>query len=101
MSIVDIAFKKLRTRMDEKCEHGRIAPSERVLSVVAGGFVLGFSARRVLTSPLGAISGITLGGALVIRGVTGKCAIKKIVEDEEEKNRVTMIERRYYENKPV
>lgn len=98
MSILDLVIDKVKEKIDEACENGEISQSERVLSVVAGGFILGFSAKRVIKSPLTAISGLTLGGALVVRGVTGKCPIKgavtpaKPIEEED----VTIVEHRYF-----
>lgn len=98
MSILDLVINKVKERIDEACEHGEIPQSERVLSVVAGGFIVGFSAKRILKSPLTAISGLTLGSALVVRGVTGKCAVKGTVEAKKHVNEedVTIVEHRYF-----
>lgn len=94
MSILNLAINKLKERLDEACEHGEIGNSERALSVLAGGFILGFSAKRLLNSPITAISGLTLGGALVMRGITGKCAIKGVLNEANMED-VTVIEHRY------
>ena len=95
MSILNLAIDKLKERLDDACEHGEIGNSERALSVVAGGFIVGFSVKRLLHSPLTAISGLTLGGALVVRGLTGKCAVKGALNEANAED-VTVIEHRYF-----
>ena len=63
--IVNYAFDKLKSTLDENCEGNNISKSERVLSVVAGGFILGMGLKSLLKRPMTAISGVTLGGALI------------------------------------
>ncbi|HLT87104.1 MAG TPA: DUF2892 domain-containing protein [Sphingobacterium sp.] len=88
----------MKTKLDDACEHGAIGSSERMLSVIAGGFILGYSVKKLLKKPLSAVSGITLGGALIARGVTGKCPITGAIGNgEEEEKNLTLIERRYFE----
>ncbi|PRD47063.1 YgaP-like transmembrane domain [Sphingobacterium haloxyli] len=99
MGIIEQAADKMKTKLDDVCEHGKIASSERMLSVIAGGFILGYGIKKILKNPLRAISGVTLGSALVMRGLTGKCPVKGAVEaaaGEEERN-LALIERRYFE----
>jgi uncharacterized membrane protein len=96
-AIVDKVISKVKSKIDEECENGTIETSERILSVVAGGFILGAGVRYLIKHPLTALSGLSLGGALVYRGITGKCAIKKAIEDDVE--RVEVIEHRYFVKK--
>ncbi|UIR57631.1 DUF2892 domain-containing protein [Sphingobacterium sp. SRCM116780] len=96
-TLVDKAISKIKSKIDEDCENGKIETSERILSVVAGGFILGAGVKYLFKHPLTALSGLSLGGALVYRGVTGKCAIKKAIEDDSEQ--LEMIERRYFVKK--
>lgn len=98
MGIIDQAVDKMKTKLDDACEHGTIGSSERMLSVIAGGFILGYSVKKLLKKPLRAISGVTLGGALIARGLTGKCPVVGAIEGaEEEERNLTLIERRYFE----
>ncbi|TYR31304.1 DUF2892 domain-containing protein [Sphingobacterium phlebotomi] len=98
MGIVEQAVDKMKTKLDDACEHGAIGSSERMLSVIAGGFILGYSVKKLLKKPLRAISGVTLGGALIARGITGRCPVKGALENaEEEERNLTLIERRYFE----
>ena len=93
-TLVDKVISKVKSKVDENCENGKIETSERILSVVAGGFILGAGVKFLIKHPLTALSGLSLGGALVYRGVTGKCAVKKAIEDDAE--RVEVIEHRYF-----
>lgn len=93
-TLVDKVITKVKSKVDENCENGKIETSERILSVVAGGFILGAGVRFLIKHPLTALSGLSLGGALVYRGVTGKCAVKKAIDDDAE--RVEVIEHRYF-----
>ncbi|WP_241462455.1 YgaP-like transmembrane domain [Sphingobacterium deserti] len=98
MGILDLTIDKVKEKIDEACEHGQISNSERVLSVVAGGFILGCAVKRVLKKPLTAVSCLTLGAALVTRGITGKCAVKGALDasGESDEKDVTIIEHRHF-----
>ena len=100
MGIIDQAVDKMKAKLDESCEHGTIGSSERVLSVIAGSFILGYSVKKLLKKPLRAVSGVTLGSALIARGVSGKCPIVGAIQEserEEQEQKLTLIERRYFE----
>lgn len=92
--ILNYAFDKLKSTLDEGCEGDNIGKSERVLSVVAGGFILGMGIKSLLKSPMTAVSGVALGGALIYRGVTGYCAIKDTFDSK--KAEATVVEHRYF-----
>ncbi|HIY76291.1 MAG TPA: DUF2892 domain-containing protein [Candidatus Sphingobacterium stercorigallinarum] len=92
--VLNYAFDKVKRKMDESCAHGNVSSSERVLSVIAGGFILGVGVKNLFSRPLTAFSGITLGGALVYRGITGSCPVKAAVEGD--KQEATVIEHRYF-----
>ncbi|MGO1245142.1 MAG: YgaP family membrane protein [Sphingobacterium sp.] len=96
MAIIDKAVEKIKDRIDQACDNGRVPESERLLSVIAGGFIVAYSVRSVVKSPLTALSGLTLGGALLVRGVTGKCAIKGAISAQEEELTHTVVEHRYF-----
>lgn len=100
MGIVEQTVDKMKAKLDDACEMGTISGPERILSVIAGGFILGYSVKRLFKRPLAAISGVTVGTTLIARGVAGKCpvvgAMENAEEGEEERN-LTLIERRYFE----
>ncbi len=92
--ILNYALNKVKSKLDESCDYGNVGTSERILSVIAGGFILGMGAKKLLSSPFTALSGITLGGALIVRGVTGSCPIKEAVEGKQPE--ATVVEHRYF-----
>lgn len=94
--ILNLALDRIKHKIDANCSDGNISTSERLLSVISGGLILGIGVKQVLKNPLTAFSGITLGGALVYRGVTGHCTVKSAIERVENKEDVTVIEHRYF-----
>ncbi len=95
-TIVNYALNKVQEKIQESCETGNVGTSERILSVIAGGFILGLGAKRLLKSPITALTGITLGGGLVMRGITGNCPVKETLDDMTKDESVTVIEHRYF-----
>lgn len=96
-TLANYAINKLRKKLDQECIDGNIGTSERILSVVAGGLIISMGIKKIIKHPITALSGVTLGGALVYRGVTGRCTIKSVVDNmSEEKDEVTLIEHRYF-----
>lgn len=94
-NLLTFAFDKIKAKIKDDCIEENIGASERVLSVIAGGFILGLGVKKLFKSPLTGISGLTLGGTLIYRGVTGHCDIKKMLEDKDVK-KVEVIEHRYF-----
>ncbi|EEI93311.1 hypothetical protein HMPREF0765_1113 [Sphingobacterium spiritivorum ATCC 33300] len=95
-NILNLALEKVKDKLDTGCVDGNVGNSERVLSVVAGGFILGIGIRNIFKSPLTGFSTLTLGGALVWRGVTGKCVVKDTIAKATGEKDVTVIEHRYF-----
>ncbi|WP_140938216.1 YgaP family membrane protein [Sphingobacterium lumbrici] len=94
--ILNFAFDKIKRKVEDNCRDGNVGVSERVLSVISGGLILGIGVKQLFRNPISAISGITLGSALVYRGVTGHCTVKNAIEKVTEKEDVTVIEHRYF-----
>ena len=55
---------------------------------------LGMGLKSIVKRPMRAFSGVTLGGALIYRGVTGYCPVKESIEPKEPE--ATVIEHRYF-----
>ncbi|MBE8715087.1 DUF2892 domain-containing protein [Sphingobacterium sp. KB22] len=97
MSVLNFVFNQLKDKLDDACEHGEIGNSERILSVISGGFILGVGLKKLFHSPLTGFSGMALGGGLIYRGISGKCAIKGAINAaKEEDEKVTVVEHRYF-----
>lgn len=100
MGMLEQSINEIKAKLGDTCDLRNVEGSERVLSVIAGGFILGYSIKKLFKRPLVALSGVTLGGALIARGVTGKCPVAGTgdgVEGEEDDRNLTLIERRYFE----
>lgn len=96
-ALINYAIDKIQSKLDNHCIDGNVGTSERILSVVAGGLILSIGVKQLLKNPITAISGVGLGGALVYRGITGKCTVKSAIEQlTNEKDEVTVIEHRYF-----
>ncbi|MDF2478969.1 MAG: hypothetical protein K0S24_4452 [Sphingobacterium sp.] len=94
-NLLTFAFDKIKAKVKDDCIEENIGTSERVLSVIAGGFILGLGVKKILKSPLTGLSGLTLGGTLIYRGVTGHCDVKKILENKNVE-KIEVIEHRYF-----
>lgn len=96
-TLINYAIDKVKRKLDNDCVDGNVGTSERILSVIAGGLILSIGVKQILKNPITAISGVGLGGALVYRGITGKCTIKAAVEQlTNEREEVTVIEHKYF-----
>ncbi len=96
MSIINKTLETLKDQFDAGNSDANVGSSERVLSVIAGGFILGVGVKNLFRSPLTSFSGIALGGSLIYRGVTGHCRITSALNKTEEKPETTVIEHRYF-----
>ncbi|SKB97657.1 Protein of unknown function [Sphingobacterium nematocida] len=95
--LFNYALEKIKKKIDEDCVDGNVGTSERILSVVAGGLIFGIGVKQVIKRPMTALTGISLGGALIYRGITGHCTIKTAIDKiTKEEDKVTVIEHRYF-----
>ncbi|MFZ4861483.1 YgaP family membrane protein [Sphingobacterium sp. Mn56C] len=96
-ALINYGLNKLKAKVDEKCIDGNVGTSERILSVVAGGFILGVGIKKIIKNPISALTGLSIGGALIYRGITGHCTAKSALEKMTNKeDEVTVIEHRYF-----
>jgi len=49
--ILNFAIDKVKTRLEESCEYGNVGTSERILSVIAGGFIIGMGGKETFQEP--------------------------------------------------
>lgn len=47
-NLLNFAFDKIKTKIEDDCIEENIGTSERVLSVIAGGFILGLGVKNFL-----------------------------------------------------
>lgn len=95
-SVLESTIEKVQDVISGNCKPKNIATSERILSVVAGGLIFGIGITRLFKKPLSALTGVGIGGALIVRGATGHCCVKDKFEKISDEEQVTVVERRYY-----
>lgn len=93
--LVDKAVEKVKQTVNSDCDVVNVGPSERALSVVAGGLILAIGLRNLFRSPLSSFTGITIGGGLIFRGVTGHCKLRHALEGGDNA-KATVVEHRYF-----
>ena len=64
-------------------ENANVGKSERIISLGAGAFIALKGISNVFSHPFLAITELGLGGALLYRGLTGYCAVKEKLEDQD------------------
>ena len=62
MSILNKTLETLKDKLDAECTDAKVGASERICTVIAGGFILGVGVKDLCRSPLTSFSGIALGG---------------------------------------
>src|SRR5690606_24102756 len=95
-SLVQLALDKIKSKVDSDCVDGNIGTSERILSVISGGLILGMGFTRVVKRRFVALSALSLDGTLGYRGVTAQCTIKEVLGKVSNDSEVTVIEHRYF-----
>lgn len=96
MEILESALDTVKDRLEKAYIQGDVGGSERIVSAIAGGFVLKNGIQNILHRPVGAVATIGLGLALLARAATGKCLAKGLVNGKSKKGEVTVIEHRYF-----
>lgn len=96
MAILDKIVTNINDKLDQACDKGEIGCSERIVSILAAGLVLGISIKRITRNPIAALTGLGLGGSLLARGISGRCVVKGVLAEAEEPEQITIIEHRHF-----
>jgi len=64
---------------DDECTPN-IAFSERVISIGTGTYMIYKGVRELFKKPLLALGQVAIGSALLYRGATGTCDVKRVIE---------------------
>lgn len=84
------AYKNYVSRYDANMDS-----SERILSVVTAGMLLGSGLKGITSHPIRAVGVIAVGSALLWRAGTGYCPLKKMAGKKSKKN-YTIVEHHYF-----
>lgn len=82
MTLLNILTGRIKENLSDYCEHGEVKGWERILSVVSGAALALLSIKKIKKSPISAISQLTLAGALLWRGISGKCKVKEMIDEQ-------------------
>lgn len=83
-SIIDTIANKLEGTILQESANANVGTSERILSLGAGAFIALKGISNVFSHPLIAITELGVGGALLYRGLTGYCAVKERLDQNDE-----------------
>lgn len=61
--------------------NANVGKTDRIISVGTGTFILFKGITNLFSHPLLALTEVGVGATLLHRGVTGNCAIKKVIDD--------------------
>lgn len=80
MAILNVFVSRIKENIGDYCENGEVKGFERVLSIGSGAALAIYGIKRVRKSPITAISQLSLAGALLWRGISGRCKAKEIID---------------------
>ena len=64
--------------------YANIGKTDRIISVGTGAYIFFKGVTNLFSSPVLALTEVGIGAALLHRGITGNCAIKKVIDDADE-----------------
>ncbi len=64
--------------------NANVGKTDRIISVGTGTYIFFKGITNLLSHPLLALTEASIGAALLHRGLTGNCAIKKVIDDLDE-----------------
>lgn len=82
MALLNIMTDRIKDNLSDYCEHGEVKGWERILSIGSGAALTLLSIKNIKKSPISAVSQLTLAGALLWRGISGKCKVKEMIDDQ-------------------
>lgn len=81
-------FKKVTSTLKDTLlqdnPHANVGKTDRIISVGTGAYIFFKGITNLFSSPILALTEAGIGAALLHRGITGNCAIKKVIDDMDE-----------------
>ena len=81
-------FKKvtstLKSTLLPNNPNANIGKTDRIISIGTGGYIFIKGVFNLFSHPIIALTEVGIGAALLQRGITGNCEIKKIIDDMDE-----------------
>ncbi len=83
-SIISNLTNSLEGSVLQYNENPNVGKTERIISVGTGAFIALKGITNLFSSPLLALTELTIGGGLLYRGITGYCSIKERIDGDDE-----------------
>ncbi len=64
--------------------YANVGKTDRIISVGTGAYIFFKGVFNIFSHPILALTEVGIGSALLHRGITGNCAIKKVIDDLDE-----------------
>jgi hypothetical protein len=64
--------------------NANVGKTDRIISIGTGAYIFFKGVTNLFSSPVLALTEVGIGAALLHRGITGNCSIKKIIDDLDE-----------------
>lgn len=81
-------FKKVTSSIKDTLlpenPNANVGKTDRIISVGTGAYIFFKGVTNLFSSPVLALTEVGVGAALLHRGITGNCAIKKVIDDLDE-----------------
>ncbi|MGI4727437.1 MAG: YgaP family membrane protein [Janthinobacterium lividum] len=81
-------FKKVTDTLKETLlpenPNANVGKTDRIISVGTGAYIFFKGVTNLFSSPILALTEVSIGAGLLHRGITGNCAIKKVIDDLDE-----------------
>lgn len=71
--------------------YANVGKTDRIISVGTGAYIVFKGITNLFSSPVLALTEVGIGAALLHRGITGNCSLKKIIDDADETEFVSTV----------
>ena len=91
-SVVNTISDTLNSSFLQENANANVGQTERMISVGAGAFIALKGLTNIFSHPLLALTELGIGGALLHRGLTGYCAIKEKLDEQQLNSNLNSVE---------
>jgi hypothetical protein len=93
ISPINEDFKKVTSTLKETLlpdnPNANVGKTDRIISVGTGAYIFIKGVFNLFSHPILALTEVGIGSALLHRGITGVCSVKKIIDDIDETDATT------------
>lgn len=82
--------ENLKDSLLQNNPNANVGKTDRIISIGTGSYILFKGITNLFSSPLLALTEVSIGGGLLYRGITGYCAVKEVVDNLDEDKETTI-----------